>query len=271
MAGLAAHAPKEAKPINPDLMRVIREFMAAGDWESSQRVVEAHQALLLTPEAEAVFEQNLAQAKERGNQAWLDTLEGALALLRDCRTSGIEAAFAKVKAPTPTVLPFAADLMPRSLAALLGGPDDKRAHARYLAELAATVTDPDYQALIGALQSALVGGDLSQAGQNLRGIYAHAWRSMLAARATGGVEPEQLDAIIHNTRAVLTRAPERKAEWRADLARERRQATAESAQPYAAFLEAVLGLLDAGGNPAGLGAGLQGVYVQLWQTLVEGL
>ena len=38
-----------------------------------------------------------------------------------------------------------------------------------------------------------------------------------------------------------------------------------------ALLDAVIGLLDAGGNPAGLGEGLQGIYAQTWQGIVQGL
>ncbi len=38
-----------------------------------------------------------------------------------------------------------------------------------------------------------------------------------------------------------------------------------------ALLDAVIGLLDAGGNPAGLGQGLKGVYARTWQAVVEHL
>jgi len=38
-----------------------------------------------------------------------------------------------------------------------------------------------------------------------------------------------------------------------------------------ALLDAVIGLLDAGGDPAGLGEGLTGVYAQTWQAIVEQL
>jgi hypothetical protein len=39
----------------------------------------------------------------------------------------------------------------------------------------------------------------------------------------------------------------------------------------AMLLEAIIGLLDAGGNPQGLGADLKGIYAQTWQETVEPL
>ncbi len=37
------------------------------------------------------------------------------------------------------------------------------------------------------------------------------------------------------------------------------------------LLDAVIGLLDAGGNSAGLGEGLTGIYARIWQNIVEQL
>ena len=48
----------------------------------------------------------------------------------------------------------------------------------------------------------------------------------------------------------------------------RNQATAGGNRNMVALLEAVIGLLDAGGNPAGLGEGLAGVYAKTWQAIV---
>ncbi len=39
----------------------------------------------------------------------------------------------------------------------------------------------------------------------------------------------------------------------------------------AGLLDAVIGLLDTDGNPAGLGEGLQGIYVHTWQAIVQRL
>jgi hypothetical protein len=38
-----------------------------------------------------------------------------------------------------------------------------------------------------------------------------------------------------------------------------------------ALLDAVVGLLDAGGNAGGLGADLAGDYAQVWRELIEAL
>lgn len=77
-----------------------------------------------------------------------------------------------------------------------------------------------------------------------------------------------LNAIAHNTLAVLGPVPERRGEWRDALAALRNQATAAGDRPMVAFVDAVLALLDAGGNPAGLGEGLVGVYAIVWQAMI---
>jgi hypothetical protein len=38
-----------------------------------------------------------------------------------------------------------------------------------------------------------------------------------------------------------------------------------------ALLDAVIGLLDAVGNPVGSGEGLKGIYAKTWQEIVERL
>jgi hypothetical protein len=49
------------------------------------------------------------------------------------------------------------------------------------------------------------------------------------------------------------------------------QAIQANNEQLVALLEAVVGLLDAGGNPGGLGAGLAGYYAQVWQALLGSL
>jgi hypothetical protein len=39
----------------------------------------------------------------------------------------------------------------------------------------------------------------------------------------------------------------------------------------AALLDAVIGLLDAGGKPERLGNGLKGIYANIWRAIVEHL
>ena len=51
----------------------------------------------------------------------------------------------------------------------------------------------------------------------------------------------------------------------------RSQAMEGDAQELVALLDAVVGLLDAGGNPDGLGTNLKGVYARTWQAIVENL
>ena len=43
------------------------------------------------------------------------------------------------------------------------------------------------------------------------------------------------------------------------------------AQELVALVDAVTGLLDARGNPVGLGMSLKGVYARTWQGIVENL
>jgi hypothetical protein len=35
------------------------------------------------------------------------------------------------------------------------------------------------------------------------------------------------------------------------------------------LLDAILGLLDTGGNPTGLGANLKGIYAQTWREIIN--
>ena len=63
-------------------------------------------------------------------------------------------------------LPFDAELIPRSIAALLGTPQEKLAHVQYLATLNAQVSDEQLKALLQTIHKALLGGDLAQLGQS---------------------------------------------------------------------------------------------------------
>jgi hypothetical protein len=79
------------------------------------------------------------------------------------------------------------------------------------------------------------------------------------------------EAIGSNTLAVLGPAPEKLPEWRAMVLQLKEQATQANDVQLIALLDAVVGLLDAGGNASGLGADLTGYYAQVWQGLVEAL
>jgi hypothetical protein len=56
---------------------------------------------------------------------------------------------------------------------------EKMAHMQYLTSLATQTTDEGTKKLIEAIQLALIGDDLSQAGQNLDGVYWQAWEAIV--------------------------------------------------------------------------------------------
>ena len=105
-------------------------------------------------------------------------------------------------------------------------------------------------------------------GRELPGIYRQAWEAIVTTVEAGGVDPKTFNAIINNTLGVLGPASDRRSEWRNNLVTIRNQATAGGNRNMVALLEAVIGLLDAGGDPAGLGEGLAGVYAKTWQGIV---
>ena len=164
--------------------------------------------------------------------------------------------------------PFDAELIPRSIAAPLGGPQKKMEHAQYLSTLASQTNDEDLKTLIAIIQLALFSKDLSQHGRDLKGIYQQAWEAIVVGVESGGVDPRVFDTIINNTLAVLGPASHQRSEWRNNLVELRNQSTAMGDRNMVALLDAVIGLLDAGGNPTGLGVDLKGIYVNTWQKIV---
>ena len=111
----------------------------------------------------------------------------------------------------------------------------------------------------------------AQSGQQLSGVYRQAWETIAVTVKAGGVDPRQFEAIANNTVAVLGPAANQRSEWRKNLADVRNQTTAHGDRNMAALLDAVIGLLDAGGKPEGLGDGLRGIYASTWQAIVEHL
>jgi hypothetical protein len=83
-------------------------------------------------------------------------------------------------------LPFDAELVPRSITALLGGPQEKMTHVQFLTTLAARTTDEELKALINTIQLALFGSDLAQLGQDLKGVYRQTWEDIVAGVETTG-------------------------------------------------------------------------------------
>jgi tetratricopeptide (TPR) repeat protein len=168
-------------------------------------------------------------------------------------------------------LPFDAELVPRSIAALLGGPQEKMAHVQYLTTMSTQTTDEELKVLLQVIQLGLFGSDLSQLGQNLSGVYRQAWEAIVMGVETGGVDPRLFEIIIQNTLAVLGPAVDKRNEWRDELIQIKSKSAKGDAQELVALLDAVVGLLDAEGNPSGLGTNLKGVYARTWRTIIEKL
>jgi hypothetical protein len=231
--------------------------------------VEAQQTLLFQQEAETLFEQNMAGARARGEERVVNILEQHLALLRACKRIGIAEAFEQLAAAQAENLPFDRELITRSIAALLGSPQEKMAHLQYLAEQMTQTTDEQLKALLNVIQLALFSRDLSQLGRDLQGVYRQAWEAITVSVETGGVDPGMFNILINNTLAVLGPAASQRSEWRNNLVEMRNQATVKGDRNMVALFDAIIGLLDAGGNPAGLGQDLQGLYAQTWQAIVR--
>ncbi|MFL5658565.1 MAG: tetratricopeptide repeat protein [Ktedonobacteraceae bacterium] len=185
-AGIATGEPQVIE-ISEEVVQAIRAFVNAGDWAPTRQVLEAQQALLFRPEVEAIFEQNIEQAKAAGEERVASILEQHLVLLHDCKANGIATTFEQLVAAPGEPLPFDAQLVPRSVKALLGGPQERMEHAQYLATLSAQTTNEGLKALINTIQLALFGSDLSQLGQNLNGVYRQVWEAILAGIEKGGM------------------------------------------------------------------------------------
>ncbi len=87
----------------------------------------------------------------------------------------------------------------------------------------------------------------------------------------GDVDPRLLSMIAQYTVAVLGPAAEQRGAWRDTLVRIKSEATEKGNTQLVALVDAVVGLLDAGGETDGLGGGLTGIYAQVWQAIEEHL
>lgn len=74
--------------------------------------------------------------------------------------------------------------------------------------------------------------------------------------------------LVNNTLGVLGPVRERLREWREGLVQTRSQASEGGVRDLVALCDALIGLLDASGNPAGLGGSLIGEYARVWQEIV---
>jgi tetratricopeptide (TPR) repeat protein len=175
-----------SQPDAGDVMQAINTFVNAGDWAATRQVVEAQQVLLFDPQVEAIFEQSIAHVRSQGNEQAVRMLELHLNVLRACKQQGIAATFALLE--NPPDLPFDPEIIPRSVAALRGGPQEKMAHAQYLTTLAGQSDDEQVKALVNTIQHALFGGNLDSLGHDLEGVYARAWAAIVAGIQQGDTQ-----------------------------------------------------------------------------------
>ena len=262
-------------------MAAINAFVGADHWAASRRVVEEQQEILLSAEVEQIFLENIARTRANGDNRTSAYLQQHLDLLRACRHAGIDAAFGALAAAATdsddedgSQLPVAAALIDLTIAALRGSPQDRIAHMQTVLALAAQAEDPALQAFWRAVQMALVGGDLREAGHGLAGVYVQVWQAIVAGvtgRVTDEAPADLLDVLVHNTLAVLGPAHAQREQWIDQLAQLHGQAAADGIRELADLVEAIQALLAAGGKPAGLGVGLDGRFAAVWRQIVEGL
>ncbi|MBS1252943.1 MAG: hypothetical protein MAG451_01986 [Anaerolineales bacterium] len=186
-AGIAAGGRQETDTSSA-MLQAVQDFVNAEDWNASRQVVEAQQALLFRAEVETLLEQNVAQARSAGEERAAQTLELHLAVLRECQRRGIDAAFAQLDAAQQPDLPFDElrtspfdpDIIPRTVAALQGSPQDRMQLAQHLSALARQTEDTELQAFFEAIQTALFGGDLAAQEEGLSGVYRQEWQAIRA-------------------------------------------------------------------------------------------
>jgi Tfp pilus assembly protein PilF len=235
-----------------------------------------------------IIEHALADAQQRGTDwgievdfftAVLATLDNRAPVLVEGHPyapaimaiqQGITATTSEPAGPAP-VLTVDVELVSGSVAALLGTPQQKLAHAQRLAALAAGSDDTGFQQLTTTIQTALFGAPLAELGGDLAGPYRQAWDAIAHAVLHDGVDPDLFEAIIANTLATLRPVAGQRSEWRSNLVELHDQAAQGGKQHLARLTTAIIALLDANGDPAGLGVGLAGIYAQTWQAILAGL
>jgi tetratricopeptide (TPR) repeat protein len=182
--GLVAAQSREAPPdtieISEDVVQVVRDFLTTKSWEGTRRILVQQQTHLFQPEVEEFLQYQITLAENTGKHQTAEMLLLHLDLLRDAKAEGIERAFANLaQKVTP---PFGMELVARSRIAFHGEPTERMAHMHYLTTLATQTTDEGTKKLIEAIQLALVGGDLSQARQDLDGVYRQAWEAIIGEK-----------------------------------------------------------------------------------------
>jgi hypothetical protein len=128
----------------------------------------------------------------------------------------------------------------------------------------------DWAAFVAAIETVLFGTDVAAAGGGLDGPYRAAWNQLVALTAKDGPLMKTLGLLANNTRAVLGPAAAQRMAWRDGMVQLRNAATADGDRPMVRLLDALIGLLDAGGDPTGLGEGLGGAFLAAWQVALGG-
>ena len=273
LAGLAAGRPPEAAdPETAQIMDAIQGFVDAEDWEATRQAVEAHAELLLRPQVEEIFEQNIARAREAGNTRWCGLLAaapGTAAGLPPRRHRGSLRRIAD-RGPIRSALRPRLDLADGGGAARLAAGKAGPPPARHVAAGRGPGARP--ASVPGSHPERAAGRRPGRAGPRAGGDLCPG----LAGHRRGRVRRDDGDGHVgrhrqqHAGRAGAgVRAPQRVA--RRPGTELLNQATAQGDQPMVAFLRAVLALLDAGGKPDGLGQDLAGVYAGVWQAIVDAL
>ncbi|MBX2998914.1 MAG: CHAT domain-containing protein [Caldilineaceae bacterium] len=261
---------------NQPILSAIRAFVNASDWAATRTVVETEQDLLFRPEVLEIFHQNIEQARSQNDARAVQILQTHLDLLEACREEGIAAAFARLEASDDDQrespdLPFDLDLIPRTVAALRGSPQEKMALALHLQALKAQVDDAGARSLFAVIEMALFGGDPAQLGRELPGVYAQIWQAIQRQLAAGDVDLQLLQTLANNTLAVLGPAAAQRGDWQAQLVQLRNHLIPRGDSETVALVDALLDLLAADGDPRGLGRDLSGIHAEVWQTIVQNL
>jgi hypothetical protein len=183
-AGLAGGALDPEVPeldVSDDLARAVQAFLDSESWDAARTVVEAHQALLLQPQAAALLAALGQQARAGENIRAAELFELHAAVLTACQADGIDQTFDRLRQADetqgqPAALPgdFAA-----RMAAALRGPGPLKAQT-YDELTALGQAQPALLPLVKAVQSALFGAPLAEAGQALTGEQAAVWSEIVA-------------------------------------------------------------------------------------------
>jgi tetratricopeptide (TPR) repeat protein len=97
----AIHNGIAANGLDPEtygFMQIMMEWVNAGDWTASQKIADHYREILYQPQVESIFEALQKQFQARGQSEMARELAFYLALLQDCKTRGIAAAYERLEA-----------------------------------------------------------------------------------------------------------------------------------------------------------------------------